>query len=385
MQAPEILNEDERRRQRIVVVLFFFLSGLLTAAWASRIPDIQQKLGLSVAGLGTVLAAIPAGLVTGLSIAPWLVASFGNRRVLALSCLASALFLVLAGLAPGKLVLFIALFFLGIGRTVFNLAANAAALDVQRHYSRPILASFHGLWSVACFASAGLGTVMIIADVAPALHFGGVSLLSAAMAGILLRWPFGSALTPEKRPFFVKPDRYLFLLGLIALCAMLCEGAMFDWAVNYFDKVVAVPRSLVTVGYTAFIVAMSLGRLVGDRFIASRGAFAMLRINGLLMTVGFALAALAPSLVPAALAFLLIGAGDSILVPVVYMLAAQSKKMPSTYALSAVTLIGYSGFLIGPLFIGNVSQRWGMPVAFLCLSGVSLLMIFLAMRVRKLG
>ncbi|HEY1023222.1 MAG TPA: hypothetical protein VGE06_12965, partial [Flavisolibacter sp.] len=61
-----------------------------------------------------------------------------------------------------------------------------------------------------------------------------------------------------------------------------------------------------------------------------------------------------------------------------------SKKMTSHYALQAVTMIGYAGFLIGPLFVGNVSQYWGMSTAFLFLSGISLFILFLTRRVQRL-
>ena len=108
----------------------------------------------------------------------------------------------------------------------------------------------------------------------------------------------------------------------------------------------------------------------------------MLMINGFFMAIGFAIAALFPFFISAALGFLLIGAGDSILVPIIYILAAKSEKMSASYALSSVTLIGYTGFLIGPLFIGNVSDAWSMPAAFLCLSLISSLIIILALRIK---
>jgi len=186
----------------------------------------------------------------------------------------------------------------------------------------------------------------------------------------------------ERRPFFVKPDKYLFLLGLMALCAMLCEGAVFDWSVNYFQKEVKADTSLVTTGYLCFISAMTVGRLFGDRVIHLFGIYSMLVVCGIMLAVGFAVVALFPYIFSASLGFLLIGFGDSILIPVIYMLASQTTKMPASYALSSVILIGYTGFLIGPLFIGNISQSWGMPTAFLFLSVISLMIIALSLGVR---
>jgi MFS family permease len=171
----------------------------------------------------------------------------------------------------------------------------------------------------------------------------------------------------------------------MALSVMLCEGAMFDWSVIYFEKVIHAKRALITTGYLSFIIAMAFGRLVGDRLIAEFGMFRMLVVNGVLLILGFAIAASFPLILPAACGFLFIGLGDSVLVPVIYMLASKSNKMSAAYSLSIVTFIGYLGFLIGPLFIGNVSQYYGLPVTFYCLSGVAVMLIILSLRVKKLS
>jgi MFS family permease len=128
---------------------------------------------------------------------------------------------------------------------------------------------------------------------------------------------------------------------------------------------------------------MATGRLVGDRLIHLFGVYRLLLANGILMSAGFLIAALFPFVFSAAFGFLLIGAGSSILVPVVYLLAAKSKKMSPGYALSSVTLIGYTGFLIGPLLIGNISEKLGMNYAFFLLCGVSLLIVVLSLQVKK--
>jgi len=321
----------------------------------------------------------------GLLFAGKLVAHYGTRTIMLTTAIIASVALILTGLAASAGQLMAALFLVGAARTTFNLSLNTGAVELQKQYNRPILSSFHGIWSLACFVGAAFGTLMIIRGLGPLTHFSIVAVLVSAFAVLLAGRVKEERQGNLQRPFFVKPDRYLFLLRLIGLCAMLCEGAMFDWSVNYFEKVVKVKRSLVTIGYTAFISAMALGRFLGDGLIARLGVYRMLRVNSALIALGFALAGLFPFLLPAALGFLLIGLGDSILVPMIYMLASQSKKMPANYALQAVTLIGYTGFLIGPLFIGNVSQIWGMSSAFLCLSGVSLLIVALSFRVKKLA
>ena len=374
----------ERQKQRWWLTVFFFISGVIAATWSSRIPDIQQKLGLSNAALGTVLFAVPVGLATGLSFSSWAVVRFGARRMMLLSSLFAALVLALAGMASTPLLLMIILFCLGMSRTLLNLSANTEAIKLQEKYERPILAMFHGVWSVACFGAAGISAIIIAADINPWYHFVTVAIVIGLIAMILSRKQIKEEQPTERRPFFVMPDKYLFLLGLMALCSMLCEGAVFDWSVNYFEKVVGAKKSMVMTGYLCFIITMSGGRLVGDRFIHSFGVYRMLFICGLMMAVGFFVLAAIPYFIPAAIGFLLIGIGDSILVPALYMLASRSGKMSTSYALSSVTLIGYGGFIISPLLIGNVSQLWGMPAAFFILSGVSLVLILLSTQVKKL-
>lgn len=362
---------------------YFFISGLLTASWTSRIPDVQEKLGLGNAQLGSVLFAVPVGLITGLAVASWLVALYGSRRVMLVSCLLSALLLALTGLVSSALLLVPVLWLLGLCRTVFNLAANTNAIEVQRLYQKPIVSTFHGVWSMACFAAAGISTGMIVLGVAPQFHLPGIALVAAAVALTLFEKNAEHTAPKERPPFFVMPDRYLFLLGLMALCAMLCEGAVFDWSVNYFEKVVKAKTSLRTAGYLSFIITMAAGRLAGDRLIHRFGAPRLLLLNGVLMASGFFLAAAFPYVLPAVVGFSLIGAGSSVLVPVIYLLASRTKKMATGYALSSVTLIGYAGFLAGPLLMGNVTQRFGMPAAFFMLSVAGLLLTALAARVQK--
>jgi predicted MFS family arabinose efflux permease len=375
----------QRRKQRWILTFFFLLSGLLTASFSSRIPDIQHKLQLDNRSLGNVLFAIPVGLVTGLMLAGRLVARYGIRQMTRAGSILLALVLTGIAFASTPVQLVLALFLFGMCRTIFNLSINTGAVELQKQYEQPIVSRFHGIWSLACLAAAGIGTVMIIQTVRPLFHFAGMAGVAIGSTLLLLRKKNNRSPSNERRPLFVKPDKALFLLGLTALCAMLTESAMFDWSVNYFDKVVKADKGFVTTGYICFIGAMALGRLFGDRLIARFGIYRMLSVNGVSMAVGLLLAALFPSLLPASVGFLLIGFGDSMLVPIIYVLASQSKKMPSAYALQAVTMIGYGGFLIGPLFVGNVSQHWGMDTAFLFLSGISLLILLLSLKVKRMA
>ena len=162
------------------------------------------------------------------------------------------------------------------------------------------------------------------------------------------------------------------LLGLVAFGAMFCESSMFDWSINYYDKVIQADKDYITFGYSAFIIMMTGGRLVGDRFIARFGAMNILWFNGFLMTTGFILVISFPSVLLASLGFGLVGLGSSIMVPIAYSLAGKSAKMPAGYAIASITMVGYIGFLSSPLVIGGLAEKFGMQTAFGILIVVSL-------------
>jgi len=371
-----------RRRRRLVTAVYFILSGLITATWASRIPHVQAIIGLGNAAWGTVLFAVPLGLVTGLAIASWLTARFGIHATMIGSCLLSALLLATLGITANRWVLTALLFLTGFSRTILNIAMNAHSIETQRHYQQPIIVSFHGMWSLACLLAAAIGTGMLWLGIPPREHFIIMAVLCLIAVAVFSRDP-DPAPPPAaaSRPFFIMPDRYLLLIGLMTFCGMICENTMFDWSVNYFEHTVGAAKGAVTAGYTSFIIFMTAGRFIGDRLVRAAGALRLLVIHGLLIAGGFMVAVMFPTAFVAAAGFALVGLGASVVVPVMYALAARSERMPPSYALSSITLIGYAGFIIAPLLVGGLSDSIGMRGAFMVvglmglgLSGLALLL-----------
>jgi MFS family permease len=373
-----------RAKKRWITAVFFFVSGIITASWASRIPDVQRQLALNDAQWGLVLFTLPAGLVCGLPLSSWLVAKYSSRLMMVTSMLSFSLLLCLLALSTATWQLVPVLFIFGISRNLVSISVNANALEVQRLYEKPIIATFHGLWSLACFIGAGIGTLMIARHVIPLWHFVTIAICTLTVSLIYKgnnHYTGNTAM--ERKPFFIAPDRYLLILGLIALCSMICEGTMFDWSVNYFERIIHVSKEKVTAGYTSFISAMALGRFAGDKIIARFGAITVLVANGIIMAAGYALAVFMPYLLPASAGFMLVGLGDSIVIPLVYTLAAKSKKMPTSYAIASVTMIGYIGFLCGPVIVGTISDAFGMQWSFALMGLLTLTIALLALWVKK--
>src|SRR4030095_15549485 len=159
------------RIHRIAVSIFFFIAGLTFATWASRIPDIQEKLHLSEAGLGSVLLALPMGLMASLLLTGWLIARFGSRKVVISAAIIYPGILILLGLAPTTFLLVTGLFFFGLSANFVNIAMNTQAVGVEGLYGRSIMASFHGLWSLAGFTGGAFGTLMVAVHLTPFITF----------------------------------------------------------------------------------------------------------------------------------------------------------------------------------------------------------------------
>ena len=353
------------RVYRIVVSVFFFIAGLSFASWASRIPDIKNKLQLSEAGLGAVLFALPVGLMMSLPVSGWLVTRFGSRIMTIAAALLYPFTLVLLALAPTTAVLVVGLFFFGLFSNLLNIAMNTQAVTVEAMYGRSIMASFHGLWSLAGFTGALVGTFFVSSAIDPFYHFLFIALASAILVFVSYKYALPDEPSKaEKQPFFVKPDRYLLLLGLIAFFCMLCEGAMADWSGVYFHEVVHAPIAKTTLGYLSFTASMATGRFLGDWLAMKTGIKRMLQISGTLIAAGLLLSVLFPYLVTSTIGFLFVGFGVSSVVPIVYGVAGRSKSMPASVALAAVSSISFLGFLIGPPLIGFIAQATNMQFSF---------------------
>ena len=80
-----LLGTLSKEKLRWITLIFFFLSGIITASWASRIPDVQNKFSLNDAQWGLILFALPLGLVIGLPISSWIVAKYSARKTMVIS------------------------------------------------------------------------------------------------------------------------------------------------------------------------------------------------------------------------------------------------------------------------------------------------------------
>ncbi|MEI6584138.1 MAG: MFS transporter [Chitinophagia bacterium] len=366
-----------RQLHRWAVAAIFFASGLTFASWASRIPEVQAMHHLSNGELGGVLFALPAGSLISLPLWGWMIAKYGSKTMLLSGITLYVLLLLLISLAGSIGQLWVILFLFGMIGNLCNISVNTQAVAVEKLYGRSIMAGFHAIWSLAGFTGAAVGNLLIAFNATLFLHFLVIGILATLLVIVVnTRLLQGDAQT-QSASFIVRPNKELWLLGLIAFCCMACEGAMFDWTGVYFQKVVNVPRQLVALGYTAFMSTMAGGRFLGDWIITRFGKRQVLQASGLLIFSGLLLAVLFPFLLFAILGFMLVGLGVSSVIPVVYSAAGNSQNLAPSVALATVSSIGFIGFLIGPPIIGFIAEilslRWSFTFIAILGLGTTLL------------
>ncbi|GAA4315465.1 MFS transporter [Mucilaginibacter gynuensis] len=372
--APKII--------RTAVAAMFFVAGLCFASWASRIATIQQKLNLSDAALGGVLFALPVGLMISLPLSGWAVTKIGSRKVLAAAISTYGLMLVTLGAVTEVYQLVLCLILFGISSNAANISVNTQAVATEGLYSKPIMASFHGVWSLAGFVGASIGTFMIGKGVLPAPHFAIIAAITIITVIVSWRYLHNDHTPASTGPAFVMPDKSLITLGLIAFCSMVVEGAMFDWSVIYFKKIILAEKGWIGAGYTACMCTMASGRFVADRFAARFGLRRTLQVSGTLSAIGLLIAVLFPSLLTAIIGFMFVGAGISSVVPMVYSAAGKSTTMQPGAAIAAVSTIAFIGFLIGPPVIGFLAGAFTLRASFSFLAVMAVAVVVLSTKAK---
>lgn len=372
-----------KRAHRWAVAIFFFLAGLSFSSWASRIPDIKASLQMSDAVLGGVLFALPAGSMVSLLLSGWLLTRYGSKKVITAAAICYPLMLIFIGNAPTIWQLVPYVFLYGLLGNICNISMNTQAVGVENLYGRSIMASFHGIWSLAGFTGAAIGTIAVSRNFSPLFHFCLIAGISILLILYIHQFTLPKDTVHTGQSFFVMPDRILFQLGLIAFSCMVCEGTMFDWSGVYFQKVVAAPKELTTLGYAAFMSTMAGGRFIGDRLVTKLGTQKVLQASGIIITAGLFTAVLFPGIVMATIGFLLVGIGVSSVIPLVYSAAGRSKSLSPGMALTAVSTIGFFGFLMGPPLIGFISQAFSLRWSFALIAIVGFGTTVLATKIKS--
>ncbi|EJL03597.1 MULTISPECIES: MFS transporter [Pseudomonas] len=351
------------RLEQMSTRIAYLIAGIGIAAWAPLVPYAKVRANLDEGTLGLLLLCLGVGSILAMPISGALAARFGCRQVLSggtvLICLALPLLATMTSLPW----LVAALFLFGAGLGTVDSTVNLQAVIVERASGKTMMSGFHGMFS--------LGGIIGAAGVSALLGLG-LSPLGATLAvnGVLLvalfkaaphLLPYGSE---SSGPAFAIPHGVVLFIGILCFIVFLAEGAVLDWSAVFLTTERGVQTAYAGLGYAAFALTMTVGRLTGDTVVHRLGAKRVIIYGGAVAAAGFLLATLAPMWQAALLGYALVGVGCSNIVPVLYTAVGKQTLMPEAIAVPAITTIGYAGILAGPALIGFVAHGSSLSLAF---------------------
>jgi MFS family permease len=365
------------RRARLAVGACFFVNAVLYANLIPRLPEVKTDLGLSNSSLGAALAALPLGaLLAGMSSAV-LIRRFGSARVASAGLFLLAAAVWGAAAAPNWALLAAALLFAGALDAIVDVAQNAHGLRVQRAYGRSILNAFHGIWSIGAVAGGLLGSAAAGLGIPLPVHLAVVGLVFGVPALFGSRamlpghddterdaddaGPAPSAATTRSLRRAALPA--MAALGVLAACGAFVEDAGASWSALYLRDELAAGAAAAGLGFVALSIAMTVGRLTGDRVVDRYGQRRVARAGGALTALGMGLALAVPSIPTTLVGFALAGLGVATLVPAVYHAADELPGLPRGLGLAIVNWLLRIGFLLSPLLIGVIADATSLRVA----------------------
>lgn len=357
------------RAARVATWIYFTLNGFAVGLWVVHIPNVERATGISHSTLGGLLLVLGAAAFVGMQVAGPLADRLGQRKLLPAAGVLLGIALFFPGLATSWWTLGLALACFGFGNGTIDVAMNSHAVVVERAYPRPIMASFHAMWSIGGAIAAVVGAVTLNADVPTTVTLSACGVFTIVVSLLTGRFLMDGRPEPEaassEAPAAKPSTKLVWLLGAIAFAMMLAEGVANDWAALHAEDVLGTSTSTAAFAYGSFAVAMTVGRFATDRVAALVGPVAIVRYGAALAAFGLVLVVFSPWVSLAFAGWALFGLGLSGSVPQLFSAAGNLDKRSSGALMARVVGLGYVGLLAGPALIGGLAHWIPLNVAFL--------------------
>lgn len=406
--AGGALTVAQLRRAAGAVYVAFIASGFAFANWASRIPQVRDRLHVDPGELGLILLAIAIGSIIALPVAGVIVTRFGAARSVAVMSLILAVGLVTTaiGYRVGVPVVVVGLFLFGFGNGTWDVAMNVEGAAVEQHLGRAIMPRFHAGWSVGTVAGALLGSAMIALHVGVTAHLLVVAVIVVVAVPLAVRGFIAArahngphvtsdARTQEQRqeqphqpprhnPLKAWAEPRTLLIGVFVLSMAFTEGTGNDWLnVAMIDGYHAAP-AVGSLTFAIFVAAMTTARWFGPALIDRHGRVTALRASAALALIGLVLVVFSGAIAAAMVGALLWGLGAALGFPV-GMSAAGDDPRRAAGRVSVVASIGYTAFLAGPPLIGFLGNHFGVRHALTAAAALLAVAVLVAQACRPLS
>lgn len=373
--------EIQLSAQRLSTRFSFFGLGFATAAWAPLIPFAQQRLHFNHADFGLLLLCSGLGAMLAMPATGKIVQRVGCRVPIGFALLLLAVLLPSLSLWTTPLMMAITLFLFGTAAGSLGVALNIQAVVVEKNSLKSLMSGFHGMASLGGLAGVLTITALLALSISAVMSAFAVSLLLVII--VFLSVPYSikaventslEASSKVKKSIRQRlPQPLIILIGIACFIIFMVEGAAMDWSGIYLTQQYGVNTAFAGLAYTFFAIAMTTGRFTGHYLIRYFGEKKLLTYSAICATLGLALVSIVPYWWLVLVGYTLVGTGCSNIVPIMFSRAGRQTVMPSAVALSCVSTMAYTGILVGPAFIGMVSELIGLSTVFMALSGLLLL------------
>ena len=339
--------------------------GFVIYSLMTRLPEIKTSLGLGEQTLGFALLGLSFGGYLATVGSGFALRRLGPSRSSVLAVSLVCLGVVLPTLATGAFLLFVLLLVLGTFDGFLNVAMNATATNLEQAGGINIMTSCHGLFSLGGMLGAASSGYMAQLQIPLTWHLLGAGLLllgfNLVQRRALVRVPtVGEAGSSG----FAWPVRGMWGVCFICFASSMGEGIITDWTAIYFREDLLTSALVAGLAVSLFAGTAAVCRFGGDWVRRKLSARRMLRFGCLLAALGFGLMTFATTTTIGLAGLLLIAIGNSTIVPICYVLGAQTPGVSTAYGIAAVAGIGILGFFVGPTYMGYIAEHFGMPTGY---------------------
>lgn len=351
------------------IYVCFFLFAISMGALLSRLPDLQDALGVNKSELGLTLIGAAIGALISLTFASPLIAQFGARKTAFLTVLGTSALLATIPWANAAWLVFFILLCEGLLAGALEINLNVEIDRIEAQLGRGVMNRAHGFWSLGFFLTALVGSAVRQAGVPMHLHlaltFTFVLIVGTIVISGIRNAPARAGGEHLEGPSIALPTWGLMPLCVIGIAAFLVEGAGIDWSAIYMRDAFAVEPFIGGLGLTLFTFFMAVARLFVDPLVDRFGARAVATFLLILSVGGLCAVWLAPHPYVALLGFALMGGGCSAVYPLAVSAAAQRTDRPAHLNVAALGQMSFVVFFLAPPLLGFVAEHAGIRVAYL--------------------
>jgi MFS family permease len=359
--------DPQAQLSRTTIKLVFLTHAIASGSLFTRIPDLQQGLGIDAAVLGLTFMGQAVGAMSMFLFSSRFIERLGTRLVLLAGLPLMAIGMLLMALAPSSLALFAALAGFAAVFALTNVAMNVEADRVEAATGKRLMNTCHGIWSIGQLAVFLGGVLARGLGIPPALHFG-ILVPLVLLATLIVVLPMRPAPARDHggtstRRLGLPTPATLKLLGFMVGGALV-EALARQWSVIYARDSFAVPDWAQALTLPVFVAAVALGRFYADGWSHRYGPANVARVLISIAFAGLVIVVFAPNLPLALVGFALMGFGICTTFPASTSAAAQIGDRPSSQNVAALTLSVQTVMLGAPALMGFVADAFGIRTTY---------------------